>query len=369
MRLGSYAAADVMITHAVGVATWPGDWDGGHETEKQSWKRPPPAKSTVTHCSCFSLLGRVSPRCTAACLLRKHFHPREYNPVGGEEATGPSHGSQRHDPPPPSASSPPHSIEDALASQNHQQRHHGKDPEVRVARIPADGLISTRVAGLPHQLLPHGVANSGLDLYQGLSRASNWRVLGADAGLHGGHERDRELLLVLLIRGEHEVADDLLAGVEVVGFGGKRGKPEGALGGWRAEAFGRWKPRREGFAKPDQAQERDAQPHGHCGAFTKLWRPAYPEATELQKHQKTRMRGRIDNMIYIDNGSLACAFVLCFPRLKTDFKTSRGEKAKKRNVHQPGIEPGASRWQRDILPLNHWCGGLCTCTFGESICI
>ncbi len=24
-------------------------------------------------------------------------------------------------------------------------------------------------------------------------------------------------------------------------------------------------------------------------------------------------------------------------------------------LHQPGIEPGAPRWQREILPLNHWC--------------
>ena len=24
-------------------------------------------------------------------------------------------------------------------------------------------------------------------------------------------------------------------------------------------------------------------------------------------------------------------------------------------MHQPGIEPGAQRWQRWILPLNHWC--------------
>ena len=23
-------------------------------------------------------------------------------------------------------------------------------------------------------------------------------------------------------------------------------------------------------------------------------------------------------------------------------------------MHQPGIEPGASAWQADILPLNHW---------------
>jgi hypothetical protein len=25
------------------------------------------------------------------------------------------------------------------------------------------------------------------------------------------------------------------------------------------------------------------------------------------------------------------------------------------NLHQPGIEPRAQRWQRWILPLNHWC--------------
>lgn len=24
-------------------------------------------------------------------------------------------------------------------------------------------------------------------------------------------------------------------------------------------------------------------------------------------------------------------------------------------MHQPGIEPGSPRWQRDILPLDHWC--------------
>src|SRR5690348_2446486 len=25
-----------------------------------------------------------------------------------------------------------------------------------------------------------------------------------------------------------------------------------------------------------------------------------------------------------------------------------------KRVHQPGIEPGASAWQAEILPLNHW---------------
>ena len=25
------------------------------------------------------------------------------------------------------------------------------------------------------------------------------------------------------------------------------------------------------------------------------------------------------------------------------------------HVHQPGIEPGSHRWQRCILPLDHWC--------------
>jgi hypothetical protein len=28
-------------------------------------------------------------------------------------------------------------------------------------------------------------------------------------------------------------------------------------------------------------------------------------------------------------------------------------------LHQPGIEPGAPRWQREILPLNHWCRSNC----------
>ena len=26
-----------------------------------------------------------------------------------------------------------------------------------------------------------------------------------------------------------------------------------------------------------------------------------------------------------------------------------------RDVHQPGIEPGANEWEPFILPLNHWC--------------
>ena len=30
-------------------------------------------------------------------------------------------------------------------------------------------------------------------------------------------------------------------------------------------------------------------------------------------------------------------------------------------VHQPGIEPGSHRWQRCILPLDHWC---CWIVFG-----
>lgn len=25
-----------------------------------------------------------------------------------------------------------------------------------------------------------------------------------------------------------------------------------------------------------------------------------------------------------------------------------------KDLHQPGIEPGASAWQAEILPLNHW---------------
>jgi hypothetical protein len=31
------------------------------------------------------------------------------------------------------------------------------------------------------------------------------------------------------------------------------------------------------------------------------------------------------------------------------------EDFKAKRMHQPGIEPGAPRWQREILPLNHWC--------------
>ena len=30
---------------------------------------------------------------------------------------------------------------------------------------------------------------------------------------------------------------------------------------------------------------------------------------------------------------------------------------KKRNMHQPGIEPGSVPWQGTILPLDHWCRG------------
>ena len=32
-----------------------------------------------------------------------------------------------------------------------------------------------------------------------------------------------------------------------------------------------------------------------------------------------------------------------------------GAPPKNSKVHQPGIEPGSHRWQRCILPLDHWC--------------
>ena len=36
----------------------------------------------------------------------------------------------------------------------------------------------------------------------------------------------------------------------------------------------------------------------------------------------------------------------------------RKEKGEKKNLHQPGIEPGSVPWQGTILPLDHWC---CEC--------
>ena len=38
-------------------------------------------------------------------------------------------------------------------------------------------------------------------------------------------------------------------------------------------------------------------------------------------------------------------------------------------VHHPGIEPRASRWQRDILPLNQWCRISCAVSSGAAIII
>ena len=45
---------------------------------------------------------------------------------------------------------------------------------------------------------------------------------------------------------------------------------------------------------------------------------------------------------------VAFRFIYCFILVCT----GRGKKVA---MHQPGIEPGAPRWQREILPLNHWC--------------
>jgi hypothetical protein len=37
------------------------------------------------------------------------------------------------------------------------------------------------------------------------------------------------------------------------------------------------------------------------------------------------------------------------------FSRTKGKGITRALLHQPGIEPGAPRWQREILPLNHWC--------------
>ena len=42
---------------------------------------------------------------------------------------------------------------------------------------------------------------------------------------------------------------------------------------------------------------------------------------------------------------------------RTGFTGINGSVSKKKNrkdMHQPGIEPGAPAWQASILPLNHW---------------
>eukprot|EP00968_Pinguiococcus_pyrenoidosus_P027420 scaffold7376_cov250-Pinguiococcus_pyrenoidosus.AAC.5 len=69
-----------------------------------------------------------------------------------------------------------------------------------------------------------------------------------------------------------------------------------------------------------------------------------------QNHERSRCKNRIERKVKDeDKNSLKSKGA------RNNGKTQR-KKGQEKDVHQPGIEPGASRWQRDILPLNHWCG-------------